>query len=72
MRVSVKVKPNFREEKIEKIGENNFIVCVKESAKDNKANFAVIKVLADYFDIAILRVRLVSGKNARNKIFDIS
>jgi len=72
MKIFVKVKPNSKVEKIEKMGEAHFVISVKESALENKANFAVIKALADYFKVTISQVRIIYGKKAKNKIFEIS
>jgi hypothetical protein len=71
MKINVKAKPNSREEKIEKIDENNFVVCVKEPPEKGKANEAIRNVLAVYFKTASARVRIVSGFSARNKIVEI-
>ncbi|MBI5306440.1 DUF167 domain-containing protein [Candidatus Wolfebacteria bacterium] len=68
----VKVKPNSRENKAEKVGDCDFIVKVKASAKKNKANFAVMEVLADYFKIPISNIRLILGRTSKNKIIEIS
>lgn len=72
MKIFVKVKPNSKVEKVEKMGIAHFVISVKEPATENKANFAVMEALADYFKVAISQVRIVYGKKARNKIFEIS
>ena len=46
MILKVKVSPNSKEEKIEKIGENEYIVSVKEPAEDNRANIRLINLLS--------------------------
>jgi uncharacterized protein YggU (UPF0235/DUF167 family) len=66
----IKVKPNSKEEKVEKISENIYIIHVKEPAKDNKANIRLINLLSkqlgiDYKDIKI------KNPNSRNKIVKI-
>ena len=71
MKIFVKVKPLAKEEKIEKIGEINFIVAVKEPPKDGKANRAIAKVIASYFNISSSRVNLISGFSSKNKVFEI-
>jgi uncharacterized protein (TIGR00251 family) len=67
----VKAKPNSREEKVEKIDENNFVVSVKEPAEHGKANEAIRNALAVYFKTASARVKIVSGYSSRNKIIEI-
>lgn len=71
MRISVKAKPGAKEEKVEKIGEFDYKVSVKEPPVKGKANEAVIKALAEYFKIPIKNVRIIAGPASRNKIVDI-
>jgi hypothetical protein len=71
MKISVKAKPNSREEKVEKIGENDFIVSVKERPEKGKANEAIRNALAVYFKVASSRIKIVSGYASRNKIVEI-
>ncbi len=71
MRISVRVKPNAKQEKTEKVGERDFSVWVKEKPQEGKANKAVIKALAEYFDIPQADVALVKGQSSKEKIFEI-
>ena len=71
MRIFVKVKPAAKEEMVEKIDDANFKVQVKEPPVEGRANLAVIKALADYFGVAQLNVRIVSGFTSRSKIIEI-
>jgi uncharacterized protein len=72
MKINVKAKPNSREEKVEKIDENNFVVFVKEPPEKGKANMAIRNALAVYFKTASARVKIVSGYSPRKKIIEIS
>ena len=69
MKISVKAKPNSHEQKVEKIGEQNFVVSVKEPPVNGMANRAIIKALSQYFHTP--NVRIVSGHISRNKIVEI-
>lgn len=78
MRISVKVKPGAKIEKVEKISEQllsekeaDFKVWVKEPAKEGKANKAVIKALAKYFGVSKSAVNIISGAAAKQKIVEI-
>ena len=67
MKLTVKVIPNSKENKIEK--ENGIlIVRLKEKAEKGKANIALIKLLTKYFNS---QVRIVSGHRSRNKVIEI-
>jgi uncharacterized protein (TIGR00251 family) len=71
LKISVRVKPNAKQEKTEKIGERDFSVWVKEKPQEGKANKAVIKALAEYFGIPQADVALVKGQSSREKVFEI-
>lgn len=71
MKINVKAKPNSKQEKVEKIDENNFVVFVKEAPEKGKANQAIKNALAVYFKTASARVKIVSGYSSRNKIIEI-
>ena len=70
MKLLVRVKPNSREEKVEKT-ENSYTVYVKEPPVENKANQAVIKVLAEYFKVAKSQVSILSGLHSKRKVIEV-
>ena len=71
MKINVKAKPSAREEKVEKIDEQNYVVSVKEPPEKGKANEAIRNALAVYFKTGSSRVKIVSGYSSRNKIIEI-
>ncbi len=71
MKIFVKAKPNSREEGVEKIDDNNFIVSVKEPPVQGKANLAIRNALAVYFKVGTSSVKIISGHTSRNKIVEI-
>lgn len=71
MKISVKVKPNARKEGLEKVDDVHYIVSVKEPPTEGRANYAVTRVIAEYLDIGISRVNIISGHSSRNKIIEI-
>ena len=71
MKICVKAKPNSRQEKVEKIDAQNFVVSVKEPPEKGKANTAIRNALAIYFKTASARIKIVSGYSSRNKIIEI-
>jgi len=71
MRIFVKVKPNAKVEKVEKIDEFHYSVSVKAPPVEGKANAMVVELIADYFNVPRSRVRIVSGFSSRNKIIEI-
>ena len=71
MKISVRVNPNARQEKIEKVNEGHFRIWVKEKPQEGKANKAAIKVLSEYFGVPQSQVILLKGQSSREKIFEI-
>lgn len=71
MKISVKVKTKAREESVEKIRDREYAVSVKESPVDGKANIAVIKALAEYFQVPSSRVRIHAGHGSKGKVVEI-
>lgn len=71
VRIVVKVKTRAKTASIEKIGERDFLVTVKEPPVEGRANSAVYRVLSDHFKVPLSQIKLVSGAGYREKIFDI-
>jgi len=71
MKIQVKVKPSSKTEEVSREG-NSFIVKVKEPPKEGRANQAVIKLLAEHFDVPQSQVRILSGFRSRNKVIEVA
>ena len=83
MKIVVKTKVNAKKENIERLTEQTlsllgeptnpdiYKVSVTEPAVDGKANKAIIKALADYFDVAPSLVTIISGQTSKTKIIEI-
>ena len=72
MKIFVKARPSAREEKVEKIDEQNYIVWVKEPPIQGKANDAIRNALAVYFKTGTSFVKIISGHTSRNKIIEVN
>ena len=72
MKISVKVKPQAKEDKVKKIGLDNYVVWVKAKAIEGKANQAAVKVLSEYFKMPKSKIVLIKGVRARDKIFMVN
>jgi len=71
MKILVKVKPNSREERVEKTGENEFTLRIKAPAKEGKANKAVVKLLSEHFLVPKSRIAIIKGTAGRTKVINI-
>jgi len=70
MKISVRVKPNMKEEKVEKVGDV-FTVYVKVPAKEGRANRAVIELLSEYFKVTKSQIVILTGIKSKQKIIEI-
>ncbi len=71
MKIFVRVKPKAKEEKVDKMDDINFKVSVKQPPEKGRANAAVVKALAGYFNISQSSIRIVSGSSSKLKIIEI-
>lgn len=71
MKIFVKVKIKAKEEKVEKIDKNHFIVWTKEPPDKGKANKAILNVLAKNLNIPVSNLEIISGFTSKNKIIKI-
>ena len=72
MRISVKVKPNSRENSVKDLGNGEYEVRVTQSPEKGKANEMVIKLLAAHFKTLKSHVNLISGHLSRKKLIEIN
>ncbi len=83
MKISVIAKTNAKAESVERVTQPTlgiepvtepvvYKVSVKAVPIGGKANRAIIKALATYFDVAPTDVRIVSGETAKKKIIEIN
>ena len=64
------MKPNSKAPGIELV-EDHLVVRVKEPPKEGKANEAVLRVVADFYGVALRDVRLASGGTGRHKVIEM-
>ena len=72
MYIKVKTTPGAKKEKIEKITDDYYRICVKEPAERNLANNRVRRLLANEFAVSISQVRQISGHRSKSKVFSIT
>lgn len=71
MKINVIAHPNAKKPRIEKDLLNTIHVYVHEPPLEGKANRAVQKALANYFEVKKSFVILISGERSKNKLFEI-
>jgi len=72
MKITAKVKPGSKKYSVEKTGDNEYILRVKEKAIEGEANKAAVKLLGEHFGIPRSRFSILKGHKSRNKIITIT
>ncbi|MFX1449701.1 MAG: DUF167 domain-containing protein [Promethearchaeota archaeon] len=70
--IEVQVKPNSKQQKIQKLSDKLYEIWVKSKPERGKANKELIKLLADYFGMHQNQIEIVQGLKSRNKMIKIS
>ena len=71
MKIQVKVKPNSKEQKVQKSTDGTLIVRLKSPPVDGKANKELIELLAKKFKVSKSKIKIKSGLSAKNKLIEI-
>lgn len=72
MQVTIKVKSSSKKgEFVQPAFDGSLLVHVKEPAIDGKANRAVIKLLADHYDVTKSQIEIVRGLTNPIKVIKI-
>lgn len=71
MRIYVRVSPRSAKNEVVKISTGEYKVKITAPPVDGQANKMLIKVLADYFNIAKSSINIIGGKSAKIKMVDI-
>ena len=70
MIIKVKVRPGAKEDKLEKISDNNYLCYIRELPVKGKANAVLVKIMAKEFDVSSRDV-LIKNPFSRKKIIEI-
>ncbi len=71
MLIHVKIKPESKRDEVIVKNESSYIVTVKEEAKGNKANYAMLLLMADFLDVPVSILRIITGHHSPSKIIEI-
>lgn len=72
MKITVKVKPNARENSVKQLESDIYEVKVTASPEKGKANKKVIELIAKYLNFPKSSVQIISGFSSKQKIIQIS
>ncbi len=71
MKIRVKVQPKSSREEILDCSGNELKIYLKASPIDGKANRDLIGILAKHFKVKKSGIRIIAGKQSRNKLVEI-
>jgi len=72
MKITVRVKPGSKKGSlVQPALDGSLLIFVREAAVEGKANEAVIKLLAEYFDVPKSKIQLIAGHKSKIKHFEI-
>lgn len=71
MKFVVEAKPNAHKNTVEMLAPGRYRICVTIPPDDNKANLAIIKLLAKFLDLAPSKLKIIRGQTSRKKIIEI-
>jgi uncharacterized protein (TIGR00251 family) len=71
LRIYIKVIPRSSRNLVEKISEGEYRVRLTAPPVDGKANEALVRLLAEHFDVAKSAIAIVGGKSSSRKMVDI-
>ncbi len=71
MYIKVTVTPDAKRGEVLQKNTHEFLVSVRESAEQNRANTAVRIALAEHFQVSPAQVRIISGHHLRRKMVSV-
>ena len=72
MKITVRVVPNAKENRIVKESEEKLRVYIREKPREGRANKALIELLSEFFGAEKSRIRIVKGLKSREKVVEIA
>jgi uncharacterized protein len=70
-KIRISVKPQAKKERVIKVADGEYRVSVQPPARDNQANQAVVKLLAEHFSVPKSAVTILRGDASKKKLIEI-
>ena len=70
-RINLRVIPRAKQNKITVDDDGGYRIHITAAPVDNAANVAVIRMLAEYFDVPKSQIKIVHGDTSRTKVIEI-
>lgn len=69
--IKLRVIPRARQNKIDVDANGTYRIHITAAPVDGAANAAVVRALADYFDVPKSHIKIVRGETSRNKVVEL-
>lgn len=69
MYIKVRIIPNSKKEKVDKVSEDHYKVSVKQKAENNLANNRLLEIMHAEYPNSVIRI--ISGHHSPSKILSI-
>ena len=70
-KINLRVIPRARQNKIDVDPNGTYRVHITAAPVDGAANVAVVRALAEYFDVPKSQIKIVRGEASRDKVIEI-
>ena len=71
-KVKLRVIPRARQNKIDVDENGTYRIHITATPVDGAANAAVIKMVADYYDVPKSHIKIIRGETSRDKVIEIA
>ena len=69
--IKLRVIPRARQNKIDVDESGTYRIHITAAPVEGAANAAVVRALAEYFDVPKSQIRIVRGETSRNKVVEL-
>lgn len=69
-KINLRVIPRAKQNKVTKDVDGTLRVHITAAPVDGAANAAVVRILAEYFDVPKSQIKIIRGETSRNKIVE--
>ena len=70
-KINLRVIPRAKQNKIDVDESGVYRIHITAAPVDGAANAAVIKMLAEYFDVSKSQIKIIRGETSRDKVIEI-
>jgi uncharacterized protein len=72
MIIKIKVETNSNKNEVSGVIKNTYFIKVKDCPEKGRANKRLIKILSNYFKKDEKKIKIIFGKNSKNKMVKVS